>query len=48
MVKAPVVRRAMPMAQIKALMAGKCKSRVDRFSLSITPIFTFAADLPAH
>jgi hypothetical protein len=36
------------MAQIKAFIAGKCKGRVAPFSLSITPIFTFAADLPAH
>jgi hypothetical protein len=38
----------MPMARIKAFVADKCKGSLDAFSLSIVPVFAFAADLPQH
>jgi hypothetical protein len=47
-VKAPEVRPAMPIAVIKAFVAGKRKGPLDVFSLSISTIFAFAADLLAH
>jgi hypothetical protein len=46
--KAPEVRPAMPMAVIKAFVAGKCKGPLDAFSLSLSTIFAFAADLLAY